>query len=375
MPTGAPNWSAAGTRPGSPSGATGRSIRRTAWWRGRWSSGGRRPAARAGVAGGLRSLPAGVAAAARPGGTRPHPGAGRRHPVLVARRRDPGGGPQGDRPRPGRAGDRVGRRGLPRASSSASDGSGGTFDRASVTPTDQSLRAVGRLSANQTVVEAAVAAGQTSREIAECLNREGFRPPSNPAGRFTPERARDLVYRLGLRPRRRPAEGAGGRRMVASATWRTSSAWDTADSRNGSGGAMSMPGRREPEASGDLGRCRRSGSGSAGSGTLSVPAKTDPLSRRADSPQGAAGSGFLALCTGRRYSIPEASTAPSWDSAVTQRRVLGSEGTVRAFRAGATTRALGTVHPLANLATARGAVQDVPARYHVRMAITGYVHV
>jgi DNA invertase Pin-like site-specific DNA recombinase len=57
------------------------------------------------------------------------------------------------------------------------------------------------------LVEAAVAAGQTSGEIAECLNREGFRPPSNPAGRFTPERARDLVYRLGLSPRRRPAEG------------------------------------------------------------------------------------------------------------------------------------------------------------------------
>jgi hypothetical protein len=56
------------------------------------------------------------------------------------------------------------------------------------------------------LIEAAVAAGQTSREIAECLNREGFHPPSNPAGRFTPERARDLIYRLGLSPRRRPSE-------------------------------------------------------------------------------------------------------------------------------------------------------------------------
>ena len=43
------------------------------------------------------------------------------------------------------------------------------------------------------LVEAALAAGQTSLEIAECFNREGFRPPSNPAGRFTPKRARDLV--------------------------------------------------------------------------------------------------------------------------------------------------------------------------------------
>ncbi|MGP0067932.1 MAG: hypothetical protein ACLQGP_30605 [Isosphaeraceae bacterium] len=56
------------------------------------------------------------------------------------------------------------------------------------------------------LVEAAGAAGRTSREIAECLNREGFRPPSNRADRFTPERARDLVYRLGLSPRRRPAK-------------------------------------------------------------------------------------------------------------------------------------------------------------------------
>src|SRR5438105_10946209 len=58
----------------------------------------------------------------------------------------------------------------------------------------------------RSLVEAAVAAGQTSEQIAECLNREGFRPVSNREERFTPERARDLVYRLGLSPRRRPAE-------------------------------------------------------------------------------------------------------------------------------------------------------------------------
>ena len=56
------------------------------------------------------------------------------------------------------------------------------------------------------LVEVAVAAGQTSREIAGCLNRESFRPPSHPAGRFPTEPARDLVYRLGLTPRRRPSE-------------------------------------------------------------------------------------------------------------------------------------------------------------------------
>ena len=56
------------------------------------------------------------------------------------------------------------------------------------------------------LVEAAVAAGETTTQIAECLDQEGFRPPSSRADRFTPERARDLVYRLGLSQRRRPNE-------------------------------------------------------------------------------------------------------------------------------------------------------------------------
>ena len=56
------------------------------------------------------------------------------------------------------------------------------------------------------LVEAAVAANQTATQIAECLDREGFRPPSSRADRFTPERARGLVYRLGLSPRRRPTQ-------------------------------------------------------------------------------------------------------------------------------------------------------------------------
>jgi DNA invertase Pin-like site-specific DNA recombinase len=56
------------------------------------------------------------------------------------------------------------------------------------------------------LVEAAVAAGETTTQIADCLDREGFRPPSSRADRFTPDRARDLVYRLGLSQRRRPNE-------------------------------------------------------------------------------------------------------------------------------------------------------------------------
>ena len=42
--------------------------------------------------------------------------------------------------------------------------------------------------------------------LAACLDRAGFRPPSSRADRFTPERARDLVYRLGFSKRRRPDE-------------------------------------------------------------------------------------------------------------------------------------------------------------------------
>jgi hypothetical protein len=59
------------------------------------------------------------------------------------------------------------------------------------------------------LVEPTVAAGQTSEQIAECLNREGFHPVSNRDDRFTPSRARELVYRLGLSPRCRPAEPLG----------------------------------------------------------------------------------------------------------------------------------------------------------------------
>ena len=59
------------------------------------------------------------------------------------------------------------------------------------------------------LVEAAVAAGQTSEQIAERLNWAGFRPVSNGEIRYTPSRPRELVYRLGLSPRCRPAEPLG----------------------------------------------------------------------------------------------------------------------------------------------------------------------
>ncbi len=80
------------------------------------------------------------------------------------------------------------------------------------TATEHSLRrpisSYGRLTdfaRMRRLVESAVAAGRTAAEIAEILNREGFRPPCGLADRFTPERSRGLVYRLGLSPRRRPA--------------------------------------------------------------------------------------------------------------------------------------------------------------------------
>jgi Resolvase, N terminal domain len=58
------------------------------------------------------------------------------------------------------------------------------------------------------------------------------------------------------------------------------------------------------------------------------------------------------------------------------RLMLGSEGTVRAFRAGATTRAVGTVHPLAKFATRRwcderpGAVSCEDGDHRVRGRLT-----
>jgi hypothetical protein len=89
------------------------------------------------------------------------------------------------------------------------------------------------------LVEDAVAAGQSAAQFAEFLDREGFRPPSGRADRFTPGRARDLVYRLSLSSRQRPAESlvstSGG-----FASWRTNWAWATTDSRNGPRRAMSM---------------------------------------------------------------------------------------------------------------------------------------
>ena len=85
------------------------------------------------------------------------------------------------------------------------------------------------------------------------------------------------------------------------------------------------------------------------------------------------------LAPGRRDSIPEAFTVASSDSAVTQRCVLGSEGTVRAFRAGATALALGTVDPRAKFAVRRwcderpGAVsfEDGDRRTHGRLTTIG----
>jgi hypothetical protein len=60
-------------------------------------------------------------------------------------------------------------------------------------------------------VEAAVAAGQTAEQIAERPDREGFRPPAGRTERFTPARARDLVYRLGRRTEFDPRNARRGR--------------------------------------------------------------------------------------------------------------------------------------------------------------------
>ena len=58
----------------------------------------------------------------------------------------------------------------------------------------------------QSLVEAAVAAGQTSEQIAECLNREGFRPLSNPRRPVHPGACQGTGLPTGSQPEARPAE-------------------------------------------------------------------------------------------------------------------------------------------------------------------------
>jgi hypothetical protein len=55
-------------------------------------------------------------------------------------------------------------------------------------------------------VAAGMAAGQTASQIAEGLNREGFRSPSGRLDHFTARRVGELIYRLGLSKKRPPAE-------------------------------------------------------------------------------------------------------------------------------------------------------------------------
>jgi len=53
-------------------------------------------------------------------------------------------------------------------------------------------------------VEAGHAAGLTAAQLADELNRDGFRPPSGAAKRFTQHLTAALIYRLGLSPPRHP---------------------------------------------------------------------------------------------------------------------------------------------------------------------------
>jgi hypothetical protein len=55
-------------------------------------------------------------------------------------------------------------------------------------------------------VQTWLAAGQTAAQIAEGLNREGFRSPSGRLDQFTPHRVGEQIYRLGLSKKRVPAE-------------------------------------------------------------------------------------------------------------------------------------------------------------------------
>jgi DNA invertase Pin-like site-specific DNA recombinase len=63
-------------------------------------------------------------------------------------------------------------------------------------------------------VTAELAAGKTTAQIAEALNREGFHSPSGRLDRFTARRVGMLIYRLGLSKKRPPAE-----RLSANEWW------------------------------------------------------------------------------------------------------------------------------------------------------------
>jgi DNA invertase Pin-like site-specific DNA recombinase len=54
-------------------------------------------------------------------------------------------------------------------------------------------------------VRSLVAEGKTSSQVADQLNRDGFRPPSSRVDRFSASLASGLIYRLGFSPQRPPA--------------------------------------------------------------------------------------------------------------------------------------------------------------------------
>ena len=125
------------------------------------------------------------------------------------------------------------------------------------------------------LVEAAVAAGQTSAQIAERLDRESFRPPSSRADRFTPERARGAGLPAGHSARGEPARAPAGRRMVGprpgGRNQRGLPSVQGVSQRRATVPCSGTSG--QTEASGDLGRC--GGAGTTSSAQRSFPSRQD----------------------------------------------------------------------------------------------------
>ncbi len=149
-------------------------------------------------------------------------------------------GPQGDRPRPHRAGDRDDPRGR-RAGDGPHRVDRRDRDGAHPAATDQLLQAARRLRAD------AAACGVRRRGRPD---RGGDRRDPQSGGLPPALRSRGPLHAgagpgpgvpAGPQPEAAARRGAWWPTNGGSATWRTSSAWDTADSRNGSGGTMSMP--------------------------------------------------------------------------------------------------------------------------------------
>ncbi len=213
------------------------------------------PAPRSGGSRGLRPIPPRIAPEAGPGGARPHPGPGRRHPGPVERRRHPGGGPQGDRPRPHRAGDRDDPRGR-RAGDGPHRVDRRDRDGARPAATDQLLQTARRLRADA-AARGVRRRGRPDRGGDRRDPQSGGLPPAlRPRGPLHAGAGPGPGVPAGPQPEAAARGAPAGRRMVAPRPGGRARRGIRPIQGMGQEGLCPCPTRREPEASGDLGRCR-----------------------------------------------------------------------------------------------------------------------